>query len=265
MKKTFPSRISQREIISRRKKRRFFLLSSFIFLIIFSFLYFFFFSNFFAIREINLEGIHFSNKFEVQNTIHSFLNEKFLSIFPQNIFLLTKKKFLFLLEKFPAFIDFQIKKDFLKRKITFFFKERSIEGIYCQKHSQEKECFYFDSFGLLFLEAPQASGFLIFVLEKESPPYLTIGQKIFPFEDFSQFLEIKKISEREEAINFASLKEKEIVFELISGRKIFLNTSDFLQTRIVLENFLEKFSLKDLEYLDLRYLPHLYFKLFSNH
>lgn len=265
MRTSFTSPVSQRSLLLRRRKRRLLLIFSIAFFVIIFLGYFFFFSNFFRVKKIEINQTRFLKKEEIIKNIEQFLvRDRLWGIFPQNFFSLYKKNFIFLLKEFPSLKDFQIKKDFFQRKINFFLEEREIEGIYCQNR-EEKECFYFDSSGLLFSEAPEVEGFLIFLLENSRPSSLKIGDQLLSSRSFLQFLEIKKILEKKERINKVSLLEKEIIFELVRGTKIYFNISEFNQLPLVLENFLEGFNLKDLEYVDFRYLPNIYFKSFSNY
>lgn len=261
-------RIPQRGLLLRRKKQRFFLIFIFVFFILGCFNYFFFFSNFFKIRKIEVNQTRFSEEKEITKNIEDFLTKnRFLGIFPQNFFSLSKGNFSFLFKEFPSLKDFEIKKDFFQRKISFSFEEREIEGIYCQNQIK-RECFYFDSSGIIFSQAPEANGLLIFLLENNRNFPQQIGNQILSIEDFLQFLKIKEILEKKEKISKANLLEKEIIFELINGTRVYFDISEFKefnQLSTILENFLEKFTLKDFEYIDFRYLPNIYFKSFSNY
>ena len=258
-----PSLRQKKLIQSRRKHRRFFWFFVIFFLFLGGVLYLIFLSGFFDIRNFHFNSPRFVDAEVLKNEIQGRLNEgELFNLFNvgNNWLFVFRKDFEPLLEKYPPLQNFELFKNFYFREISLRFVERQIEGIWCGENEWNK-CFYFDQGGLLFIEAPESSGNLIFLIRDLSGRFLEVGDKIFSEADFPEFLKIKNIIANQKPIEAVFSTEKELTVQLVDGPKIYLNPSDFSRTLVVLGNLFQGgLDLQNLEYLDLRYLPNVYYK-----
>lgn len=240
-----------------------------------------FLSNFFQIKEIKSKN-DVDIFPSVENDIRNFLiqkNNKFVpqfinKLFPQyqnhkyNILLLSQKELTsYLKNKYHEIYSIHFDLD-LKSNILFVdIKTREIAFLVCGN----KECFFSDLDGILFLKAPQISGTLINTIYLNTDLYL--GQQIFTFQEMNILNKIFAINNNSfifkiKNIQMSSPQATTIILNTINGWQLLINfNSDLNWINEILKQLFEDelHSLvnkqNNILYIDVRDLPQIRYKL----
>lgn len=237
--------------------------------------YFLFFSPIFKVKEIKISGGRAIGSDDIYKYLNDFRFKKVLIFFNHdNIFLLTKSKLRnILIDRFSRILSIQISKDIFKKNINIQITERKEVGIYCQAQNLSEEilegCYYIDSEGVIFEQAPQTSGTLILVIKDYSGKEIKIRNSVLDKELMVKFIELRDILSSQ-----FSLKALDFVIgnDAIKGFRLDTNEgwyilfdgsrdleSQIMALQLVLEEKIKE-ARKNLEYIDLRIENRVYYK-----
>jgi len=248
-----------------RKIRRFYIVYKFFIfatgILFLSLIYLLFFSPVFEIKELNFNNTHVNEV--VENIIKS-------SIIDSNIFLFSVSNYRKnILNRFPEIENFFIKKDYISRKVSVEIINRIENGIWCEN---DFRCFYFDNNGIIFKEAPRVISGSMFILVNEyssSTETIILPKNIFDdgildfihklFYLFKEFNLTGKflINDFDNELIFETVDNVEIIF---NKEKISEYKEDIL--RALFDSLKDKFN--TLEYIDLRVVDRVFYKVKSN-
>lgn len=248
--------------------------------------WFIFLSPYFQIKEISIKGFNqsFSQKIELnlkQNNIR-FVPFLIYGIFPQ--YLGNNKSYATLyfsdlenslLKQHPEIEELNIEPDIRKGILVVNIKQRTIDFLWCiQKGTalpdQKMDCFYMDKNGVIFEKAPETGDSLIkkiVILEAgEKFP----GNQVISASKLEKLDRIFVLADSEESpisINFFEIKSEDFSnLKLVTNQGFYILydlNDDFSEVlKIITE--IKKQELNndfgDLEYIDCRYLPKVYYK-----
>lgn len=248
---------------NRRKRRRPFLFMTTLIIIAIAVFYTLFLSGWFQVKDVQVIGSRFSNAEQLKQEIDQYLRApKFLGLinFKNNLIFLTASKFKNLLLSQPAIKDFSLAKNFKNRILVFNIWERQIIGILCFGNEGET-CFYFDNRGVVFADAPQTEGSLIFLIRDSSGRIYNLGDGILSAERFDELITIRNLLTNYFRLDLIQINTADLTIKSSAGWEIYLNPEDLARTFMALQNLIQdNFNFNSLNYLDLRYLPNVYWK-----
>ncbi len=252
---------------SRRRKRSFsrgvFLMAALCLLLLTGgVVYLIGFSSFSRITEIQVVGTDQISKDAVLETIRGAVAKNGLSRWMgiNNFFLWPWGNITI---NYLAAETVMVQKNIFTRSIVITVQEREYFGVWC---GEEGGCFWFDSLGVLFDEAPVIEGrFIVRVVDRERTT-LSLGKHTIAQPLFGNF---KQIVDRMKA---ADLPAQEIIFQeklqevhwkTFDGALVLFSLRFDPTINIsALETFIQKLPLQDLDYVDLRVDGRLYYKPF---
>lgn len=229
--------------------------------------YFLLFSAYFAIKNIEIEGLKSVSDSEVRSELETILEQKgYFSHAYANYFTLRISNLSeILLEEFPKIQNAAIDKiypDTLRVKIS----EREIVGVWCR--AKENGCFYIDKEGVVFETAPKSYGSIVFLVTDKRDTDSGLGKAVLNREDILKFEKITGLLSR----NFPfGVRE----FVINENGKIEISTSEnwklllgddgdiknqFSNLKYVLDEEIREKRL-NLEYVDLRLGNRIYYKM----
>ncbi len=284
MKLYYSQKLKISKIRKRAKKRNIFL-SIILFIIILTLSYFVFLSDNFKIEYFDLEEfLEEGRERELSSEFDKFRNDNYLS---NNLIFSSEKIFQNFFNRYPFVKEFSLDKNWKTKSIDFKIEKRNIFGILCQ--NEFKNCLVFDKFGFLFSDKTENYELnkkienIEFKIFDSSGRLYELESNILDFDNFSKLLEIyellnqnikvKQIEMDEEGLNFVFqndslfqdnfLFQNNFVFQDNFEKKwrIILDIDNLEISFVALKNlFLGEFDFNNLQYLDLRYLPNMYFK-----
>lgn len=224
------------------------------------------------IREISIDGSSIIDRKEIEGFVSSSLLGDYCWVIPKsNTFLYSVNDLKANLEqRFPGISSLAVGRDGFK-KIYVKIIERKPEALWCKDGKEENipECYFVDSNGIVFAQAPYFSGNVYFMyrgdLNKEDP----LGAQIFTTQDFSDFSMFIKQAVSKLGLSVTGVEMKEQGdFDLLlsSGVKVLLNKNmsyDQMYNNIDAVLKSKEFSsstLDTLEYVDMRFGNKIYFK-----
>ena len=252
--------------IKQKRRRKIMFFSCFLgLLIIFSgIVYFFLFSEIFKIKNIEINQIKIIDLNIVKSGLENILKQGsvlgFLVV-SDNILFMPSERINNFLKDFPAIESFSWKKNIFSRSLKVDIKERENIGILRQK---EDKNYYFDKNGILFIEAPSSEGGMFLIIENELNYNFNLGNRILEMEPFNNLISIINFLNDNFQLHHIKLQldKIEIVASLVNSHQIlfYLETDNLNQIHSVLSYFVKNNFDFNLEYLDLRYLPNVYYK-----
>lgn len=209
-------------------------------------------SPFFQVKNIEINGLKSFTKEEFISNIKTASHNEFMAA------VLGGDNYLLWFEKVrydnPAIVNMTIKRDFWNRKLIFNVDERKPYGIWCFE-----TCYWFDEKGVLFKEAPQTEGSLIYKITDSGAK--TDAQP-FKFENVMKTLGILK--ERQIPVRNIKIDEKlqELSLQSYEGAAmVFSLRFDPTATLIsALDTVVKKLGFKNIKYLDLTVENRIYYK-----
>jgi len=257
---------ANREEKTRRRDVVFFWVVFFASLIII--IWSFFLSPFFKITNIKIP----KNDIVANENINQFMENKLPFGLEKNLFFMPKNKLKTdLAAAFPAITSIIIKKE-LFHSLNIDFEKRIQVGFWCHPAGDEpqaEKCYSFDKEGIIFKEAPISEGLLILKI-KDVKNQALIGDKVIDESSLKFILdfndEINKIS-RFKIVEFKIKPNPNIELEAVmdGGWIIYLDKNQ--DPPLVINNLFTTLneSVKDktsnLEYIDLRILTRVFYKL----
>lgn len=136
-----------------------------------------FFTKLFDIREISVTGAATISSEEIVSNVNEQLTHKFLSINRSSNMLFLKSNGVIkeLSEDYPKLESITVKKEYF-HKLNIEVKERSSVGIWCLM--KKEQCLYFDKEGIIYDDAPNTSGFLVFNIKDERSRETNLGDRV---------------------------------------------------------------------------------------
>jgi cell division septal protein FtsQ len=228
--------------------------------------------NSIQIKETNIEGVSIIDKKEVEDTVRGTLSGNYLWFIPKsNTFLYSVKKLNnILVQKFPGIYSLNVGREGFG-KVYVKIVERKPQALYCEAGNEEAtpECYFVDSSGKVFAQAPYFSGNVYFVykgkLNQEDP----MGAQIFTVQDFSIFESFIKQAGNKLGLGIVGAELKDVGdFDLLlsSGAKILLNKNisydDMFNNldAVFKSQQLSSSTLSTLDYIDMRFGNKVYYK-----
>ncbi len=249
---------------SRRRKRM-------VFCVIFGFLlviillgYLFLFSPVFKIKDVEVNQTHILDPIIIQQGLQTILNRGFILgplVVNNNILFIPTAQISDYLKSFSAIESFSQDRSFFPGALKINIQEREVVGILKQPVAKN---YYFDKNGIIFSEAPDSEGGALPIIESGLNRSFDLGNCILESASFQALMRIIQLLDD----NFSSASVKlgkdksEIVVTLDNGKEmpLYLNLNNLSQTYSVLTYFIQNNFNFNLEYLDLRYLPNVYYK-----
>jgi cell division septal protein FtsQ len=220
----------------------------------------------FQISEIAVSGANPINSQKITEETEKILEERKFFIFSRkDIFLTGIDDLVSRLQKqFAIASEISISRDFWRKKLEIAILEREKWAVWCWKES----CFYADSSGVIFREAPQFSGNLVLkILDQREEP-VTLGSRILDENLLNKLQNFIKTAAEKQKITINSIEiYPDLLFKLVAsdGWKIILDSQTDI--KLAIENFpiLIGSAIKDrlnrLDYIDLRFPDKSFFKL----
>jgi hypothetical protein len=248
-----------------RKRKRLIFCSIFGSLLIIVLLgYLFLFSPVFKIKKIEINQTHVLDPIITQQGVQTILNQGFILgplIVDNNILFIPNRQINDYLRDFSVIEDYIQNKNIFSRVLKIDIQEREIAGILKQSVAKN---YYFDKNGIIFSEAPDIEGEVLPVIESSLNRSFDLGSRILELTSFQGLMRIVQLLDD----NFSNTHVKlgrdrsEIVLILDNGKEmpLYLNLNNLDQIYSVLSYFIKNNFDFNLEYLDLRYLPNVYYK-----
>lgn len=226
--------------------------------------YLFLFSPVFKVKSIEISQTRILDSVVIRQGIQKILGQGFVLgplVVSDNILFVPINQINGYLKGLPAIETFSQNRSFFSGILKINIQEREIAGILKQSFGRS---YYFDKNGILFAEALDSEGNMILTIENNSERQFNLGNCILEVAPFQELMDIIRLLGDNFSENHVKLqKDKlEIVVTLDSGKETFLylNADNLTQTLSVLTYFIQNNFSFDLEYLDLRYLPNVYYK-----
>lgn len=250
----------------QKKKRKIIFIFLILLILILGIVYFVFWSGFFTIQSIEVSETRFLNRSLLKAEIEE-LNQK-------NILLASKSDFQDIFIQHSEIEDFEITKNWKEKNLSFKIQERQPIGFFSQEGELPTK-FYFDKKGIIFssVEENDKRWNLDFIIKNSSDKSYQLGDVILSPTDFEQLVLLEEKLARELNFYFFEFKKdsleavlKPLQLEKSHLWRIIFNPADLKRSLAVLTNliigdfFVEN---NNLEYLDLRYLPNIYYKKMS--
>lgn len=209
-------------------------------------------SSFFQVKNIEVSGLKSLAKEEFISNIKTASQNEFLAaILGSDNYLLWFNKVQY---NHPAIVNMTVKRDFWNRKLVFDVEEREPYGIWCFE-----TCYWFDEKGVLFKEAPQTEGTLVYKIIDSG---VKANAEPFKFENVMKILGILK--ERQIPVRNIKIDEKlqELSLQTYEGAAmIFSLRFDPSATLLsALDTVVKKLGLNKINYLDLTVENRIYYK-----
>ncbi len=249
-----------RKIQKKRKKRRLIFFIILILIIIIMVAYEIIFSSVFQIQKINVSQTNFINQNDIIQKINDiFDNKKIFSLIslPPNLLFFNFNDCQSLKQSFSPVESIECQKIFKNKSININIKERVVEGKFCSGLENE-DCFYFDKDGILFLVAPQEE-VISFLIKETSDKKYSLGNKIM--DNFFLVLQIKNFLSEKISLPQIEINTYDIIYSFDNNFQIFISKDKLKETMdILLHVWNDNILLENLQYLDLRFLPKIYYK-----
>ena len=237
-----------------------------------------FLSDFFQIKKITINGVDNPETIELDMKTYFYTkNQKFVPAFiykflprykdsQKNLLLFSSTDCSqYLLNKYPEIEKLSTKLDIKNGYLTINIASREISFLLCT----DVECYLLDNNGVVFGEAPEASGSLIRKIIIHQPSSIPIGTEIFPQADLDILRSLFELSEKDGSpfkINALELeKAKFSTIKIVTNENwyLLLNfNSDLPEVFQIIQKLIDgelKNKTQKLQYIDCRYLPRVYY------
>lgn len=226
-------------------------------------IYLFLFSKVFEVKNIEINQTKMIDLTMLQQGISDILKQGAILgviVVPDNILFMPTERIDNFLKSFSGIENFSWHRNIFSRKLKIDIQEREIAGIL---KDREKN-YYFDKSGIVFAEAPSSEGGMFLIIENELNRSFDIGNCILEADAFKDLLSIVGLFNDNFDLNQIKLqKDKiEITAGLDDGHQtlFYLEIDNLKQIYSVLAYFIKNDFNFSLEYVDLRYLPNVYYK-----
>jgi len=251
----------------KQKRRRIFALIAFI-IVICGLGWVLFFSSVFQIKSIAITPTHFISINDIFQKVQERLNNqklfKFISV-PANLILFGKDDCQIIKNSFAALDSVDCQKNYIAHSVKINVKEKEAVGLFCPSSlsKEYKKCLYVDQSGIVFAFAEddfKANNSIVLIKDPTDRLY-NPGDRIISGE-FSLVLKIKDIlASHHLQLESIEIDDRDINYFSENGFKLFVSQEKLKETVSVLPQLIKTdFDLQQLEYLDLRFLPKVYYK-----
>lgn len=259
------ARLRRAKIQNQKRKRRFVIFFSVFFILILS-IWFVFLSGIFRVKSVEIGESRFLNKAALEKDLENFLSNESVA---RNMIFTGSKDFRKFFDNYPQIETFDLKKNWKDKSIYLNIEDYEPIGLLVQKGELEKS-FYFSKKGIIFSEILDDWEKLDWVVEDNSGRFYQLGDILLVEKDFNYFSKIKEELEKEfDLVSFNFEKDglvavlKPIQLERSNVWNIIIDPIDLERSlaalsNLIIGNFFEENS--QLDYLDLRYLPNVYYK-----
>ncbi|MDP2855581.1 MAG: hypothetical protein Q8N90_00465 [bacterium] len=248
---------------SRRRHKRLILIVIVVLAAAVGMFYAFFLSGWLAVEKVEIINAHFAQATQLEMELNQYLfSQRFLGFinFRNNFIFLSAKDFSDLVLKDPAVKDFSLTKNLRNKSLAFYIQERQSRGILCLV-GEEQNCFYFDEQGVVFAASPQTEGNVIFLIKDDSGRLYNLGDRILTLGSFVDLIAVwDSLAERFHLDNL-QINATGLIIKSSAGWQVYLNPENLTSAQAAVQDLLQSdFNFGSLEYLDLRYLPNIYWK-----
>ena len=243
--------------------------------------WFVFFTPFFQIRSVNVQGFDNSissavNTYLQENT-NRFIPSFLLLLFPQlgkykmNFLTLSPSSLeAFLLKQYPLLSTVHSHLDILDHSLSLNCSRREMEFRWC---IGEKQCYFVDKEGIAFQKSSEIAGSLMKTIRDERGKNIALGQRVFSparLRVLNKVFDISQAKDSPFTVSYLEIDDNNFSsLQLMTTNGWFLLFSpqdDFLQIKNIVKGLKEKQlkeKMKDLQYIDCRYLPKVYYRFRS--
>lgn len=225
-------------------------------------------SNWFQIKEFEVDGLQRLNRqdviqFVTYQTLEDGWWHKFLG--PEHILIWPSKKVWLQPYLLPLAKEIDMTRDFSARKIIINVQEFKPIGIWCRTAETGEQCAWFDAGGTILDHAPTAEGNLIPVVWSDSSQPLAIGRPIFDSPDkiknllsIFNVLDQAQLSVREMRLGEQNLEEMDV--SLNNGPELYFSLRFPADTDLGVINDLMQKNWQKFSYVDFRIQNRAYYK-----
>lgn len=253
-----------RKIQKKRQRKRRIFVFLFLIIIITGILSFFVFSQAFHIKQIIITDTKLVKITEVYSQFKNISENKSLfHLIPlsNNILFIGQNDCNKIKNSFAALKNVYCQKNLLFRNIKIILEERQPKAIFCN-NQQESKCFYLDEEGVVFFPVVNDNdkkSSLIFIKDDSGNVY-QLGDRI-PILNFNQIFSLATLLQ--EKLNFSHfvINKWDIIAVMENDSNIMIALDKIEESYNFLQKLLETdFNFDELQYLDLRFLPKIYYK-----
>ncbi len=162
----------------------------------------------------------------------------------------------------PSVKEVNIKVDLWNREVSFFVKEKSFFGIFCNDNDG---CHAFDNDGIVFAPAPESKGSLILKINDSNERPIVLGERILPEKEwFDNIIKIvnliKKNNLNIENIKIRDLSLEEWEIKIANGPKLIFSLN-FVPSDLneILKTLKDRTDFSDINYFDMRVENRIYY------
>ncbi|MGB9848051.1 MAG: cell division protein FtsQ/DivIB [Minisyncoccia bacterium] len=148
-------------------------------------------------------------------------------------------------------------KNFLNKTIKILVKER--EPLFLFYDEGSKQYFYLDKEGVLFYSINENNAKNLILIYNKSSNIYHLGDKLTI--DLEKVKDLATVIQKNFNFRYFELENQDIVAVCDKGFRILISLNKLLETtKFIPKLFESNFELNNLEYLDLRFLPKIYYK-----
>lgn len=222
------------------------------------------FSSIFRIKIVEVTSTRVLDATVIQQGIQKILDQGYVwgpLVVRNNILFIPADQIDDYLRGFPIVESFSRDKGFFTKSLRVDIKEREAIGVLKQSVGGN---YYFDKNGTLYIEAPDSEGGIIIGIENSSSHQFSAGTRILEENSFGNLMNIIKLLDDNFLSNRIELKDDkiQIVVKINDSKEVplYFDANDLSRSYSVLTYFIQNNFNFNLEYLDLRYLPNVYYK-----
>jgi cell division septal protein FtsQ len=250
-----------KKIKERQKRRKIVLLFCCSLLVIFGFLAFLCYSKLFQIKQIIISDTKLVNSADVYSLFKNISgSKKFFGLInvDKNILFLSESDCQKIQKNFTVLKNSYCQKSLMNQTVKLILEERKPIGVLCD-NQELSHCFLFDDDGVLFFETSEIDPNLI-LIKNTSGNIFSLGDKI-SLNNLEKLIKLKNLLKDKFDFNYFELDKKDINCLMKNGFKIMMSLDKIDESINFLPKLFEtKFDFNNLEYLDLRFLPKIYYK-----
>lgn len=250
-----------KKIKERQKRRKIVFLFCCSLLVICGFLAFLCYSKLFQIKQIIISDTKLIKTDDIYSYFKNITNSKKLFGLidvNKNILFLNQSDCQKIQSKFAALKNIQCQKSLINQNIKLILEERKPVGVLCDDQ-QLLHCFLFDNEGILFFETPNIN-LESLLIKNVSGNIFFVGDKI-SLNNLDNLIKLNNLLKNKFDFNYFELDKKDLNCLMKNGFKIIVSLDKLDESTNFLPKLFEtNFDFNNLEYLDLRFLPKIYYK-----
>lgn len=249
-----------RQIQKKHKKNKRLLIATSIFVSCFIIFILCFYFKIFHFHQIIISGNNLVSILEVYNKFREINNNqklfKILNLSGNMIF--WDKNLCNDLKEASVAIKFvNCQKNLLNKTIRISLEER--QPIFLFYDEVSNKYFYLDEEGVLFYQLNFNNKQNLILINNKGNNIYRLGDKLAI--NFKQIFDLTKLIQKEFDLKYFNLTNQDIIAVCEGGFEILINLNKLSETQKLIPKLIESgFDLNNLEYLDLRFLPKIYYK-----